>query len=270
MGLSKNRTGASFAVAFAVIIAALLQIVTTSLPALGIGDPIGSRSDAVRSLVTPAGWAFSIWGPLFAGTIAFAIYQALPAQRSSRLLAHVRLPAAGAFLGNAGWALYTQFYGLSAISALIILCTLLCLITIYRRFASWQPMFSTGERWLAVLPLSALAAWLTAATIVNIVASLIFHGVEVGEAAPLISAIVVLTGGVIASLALARGRGNPFYALIFLWALSAIYAAGGQQAELVAMAAGVAAVLVLVGMVIGLRSAGLKRWFGGAPVGARL
>jgi len=74
---------------------------------------------------------------------------------------------------------------------------------------------------------------------------------------------VVLTGGIIAFLALVRGRGNPLYAAVFLWALSAIYAAGGQRAEPVAIATGVAALLVIAGAAIGLRSASLRRWFGG-------
>lgn len=260
---SETRIEGHPAVVLAVILAALLQFLTTSLPALGIGDPIGSQSNAVRTLITPAGWAFSIWGPLFAGTIIFAIYQARPSQRTNALLLRIRLPAAGAFLGNAVWALYTQCFGLAVFSVAIIAATLACLIAIYRVFARWEPKFSTGERWLAVLPLSALAAWLTAATIVNIAATLLFYGVDGGEAAPLISALVVLTGGIIACLALVRGRGNPFYAIVFLWALSAIYAAGGQRAEPVAIATGVAAVLVIAGVAIGLRSAGLRRWFGG-------
>ena len=264
----KTRIDANPAAILAVIVAAILQIVASSLPAFGIGEPIGSQSDAVRTLITPAGWAFAIWGPLYAGSVVFAIYQALPAQRRNRLLAQIRLPAAGAFLGNALWALHTQFFGLAVFSAIIIVFSLSCLIAIYRVFASWQPMFATGERWCAVLPLSALAAWVTAATIVNIAATLLFYGVDAGQAAPLISALVILTGGAIASLVLTQGGGNPVYALVFLWALAAIYAAGGQRAELVAIAAVVAAGLVIIGMLIGLRSAGLRRWFGGAPAGA--
>ncbi|RYE45107.1 MAG: hypothetical protein EOP21_06875, partial [Hyphomicrobiales bacterium] len=48
-----------------VTLAALLQIATPMLPSLGVGDPIGSQSDSVRTLITPAGWAFSIWGALY-------------------------------------------------------------------------------------------------------------------------------------------------------------------------------------------------------------
>lgn len=256
------RVHADRAAVLAVIVAAVLQIAATSLPGLGVGEPIGSQSDDVRSLVTPAGWAFSIWGPLFAGSIAFAVYQAMPAQKANVLLARIRRPAAGAFLGNAVWAIHTQFFGLSAISSLIIIFTLVCLLSIYKVFANWQALFSRGERWVAVLPLSALAAWLTAATIVNIAASLRYHGVDAGEASATVAAIVVLTGGVIASVALARGGGNPPYALVFLWALGAIHAAGGQRAEPVAVATTIAAGLVILGTIVGLRSVGMDRWFG--------
>ena len=240
---------------------AVLQILTPVLPELGIGEPIGERSDSVHTLITPARWAFSIWGALYTGSIVFAIYQAFPSQRGNALLAQIRWLAAGAFLGNAAWAAYTQVYGLSVLSVAIILFTLACLLAIFRRFALWDQRFSTGERWCAVLPLSALGSWLTAASIVNIAAVLRFHGVEVGDAAPLIAATVVIVGGIIAAAALVRGHGNPPYALVFLWALSAIYAAGGQMAVVVAIATVLAAILVIVGTAWGLRHGGATHWF---------
>lgn len=254
--------GAGDSPRIAVVLMALLQILTPMLPALGVGESIGSQSDAVRTLITPAGWAFAIWGPLYTGSIAFAIYQALPAQRDSALLAHVRWPAAGAFLGNAVWAAYTQVFGLSIISAAIIVFTLVCLLVIYRRISDWRPGFTRTQRWLVVLPLCALASWLTVATIVNITAALRFHGVDAGDAGPLITAALVIVGGLIAAAALVSGQGNPPYALVFLWALAAIYAAGGQQATAVALGAAVAAILVIIGTVVGLRQGSVGRWFG--------
>lgn len=248
----------------AVLVLAILQIVTPMLPSLGVGQSIGSQSDAVQTLITPAGWAFSIWGPLYTGSMIFAIYQALPAQRGNALLVNVRWPAAGAFLGNALWAAYTQVFGLSLVSAAIIIFTLACLLVIYRHFSRWQPSFSRSERWLVILPLSALTAWLTAATIVNITAALRFHGIEPGDAAPILAAAIVIIGGVIAAAALVSGRGNPPYALVFLWALAAIYASGGQVTALVAAATAVAAVLVIGATVVGLRRGGRDRWFGPA------
>jgi len=266
MSTTQTKTSPTSSVRWFVIAAAALQVLTPVLPSLGMGESIGSQSDEVSTLITPAGWAFSIWGALYTGGFAFAIYQFLPSKANDPLLDKLRWAATGAFMGNAIWALYTQSFGLSAISALIIIFTLACLLRCYREFSAWDRGFTAQQRWLAVLPLSALAAWLTAATIVNIAASLRFHGVTAGDATPLVSAAVVIVGGIIAALALARGRGNPPYALVFLWALSAIYASGGQSTDAVALAAGASAALVVFGVVAGLRRAPSGMWFE-APAG---
>ncbi len=254
-----NQRGAPTLAMLAVLACAILQILTPLLPNLGIGRPIGSQSDTVRTLLTPAGWAFSIWGPLYAGSIAFALFQLLAAQRGNVGLDAVRWPAAGAFLGNALWAAYTQVYGPSAVSAAIILWSLTCLILVYRQISSWLTTPSGVETWFVSIPLSALAAWLTAASIVNISASLRFHGIDASEAAAsLIGAVVLLAGGVIAALAVMRDRGNIAYAATFLWALAAIYSAGGQTATPVGIAAALAAVVVLAGVFAGRRGAAAR------------
>lgn len=253
---STSHRGASTLAIVAVVACACLQILTPLLPELGMGRPIGSQSDSVRTLLTPAGWAFSIWGPLYAGSIVFALFQLMPSQRENIRLSTLRWPAAGAFLGNAFWAAYTQFFGLSVISAVIILWTLACLLVIYRQISSWNSKPTPAEIGFVVVPLSALAAWLTAASIVNISASLRFHGIEASNAAaPLIGAAVLLLGGALAAFAVARGRGNLAYAMTFIWALVAIYAAGGQAAAPVGVAAVLAAMLVLGGIFAGRRDA---------------
>lgn len=250
--LSPSRSDVSAAM-IAPIAGAVLQILVPVLPQLGIGQPIGDQSDSVRTLITPAGWAFSIWSALYLGSMVFAVYQLLPRQRDSDFLRAIRWPAAGAFFGNAVWAGYTQLFGLTGISVLIILFTLACLLAIYRHLARFSRPLGTADRWCVAVPLSALASWLTAASIVNIAAALRFHGVEAGASAPAISAAVIAVGGIIAAVALVKGFGNLAYAAVFLWALSAIYAAGGQQESAVAIAVVIAALLVIAGTLTGLK-----------------
>ena len=260
-----QATGTPSSTAFtrwAVAAAAVFQIAASSAPAFGFGEQIGARSDDVRSLITPASWAFAIWGPLFLGSVVFAIWQALPARAADPFVARLRWPAAGAFVGNGLWVLYTANLGLSIGSALIISASLASILAAYRVVATWEPRITRAHRWCAVLPLSALAAWLTAATIVNITATLKFYGVDADASGPLVASAILVVGGVIAGLALARGRGNPPYALVFLYALYAIYAAGGQADGSVAIGTMVAALLVVLGVVVGLRRADPGRWLG--------
>ncbi len=238
----------------AVLVLAIAQVAAAAMQAVGLGTPIGEQSDAIRTLITPAGWAFSIWGVLYTGAFVFAIYQALPSQRDNAYVRGLRWPAALAFLGNALWALYVQLVDLGAISVAIIFLSLGALLVALKHMTSWTRPLSAGDRWCVRLPLSALAAWLTAATIVNIAASLRFHGIEAdASAAPLIAAGVLALGGAIAGTALARSWGNLPFALVFLWALAAIYAAGGQLFSWVAYATIFAALETLVGTVIGRR-----------------
>ncbi|NBC88216.1 MAG: hypothetical protein GVX90_01745, partial [Alphaproteobacteria bacterium] len=221
----------------AVILAVMVQIGATFLPDLGFGEQIGDRSDSVRTLITPSGWAFAIWGPLFIGSAVFAIWQALPAQRGNPLLGRIAWPAAIALAAQGVWATYTQFANLTFVSALIILISLGGLLLCLRALSLAREL-SAGERWFAALVLSALAAWLTAASIVNISASLVYHGIGGGFANPIAAAVMVGVGGVVAALAVARSKGNPWYALVFCWALAAIYFRGGQEAGIIAIACG--------------------------------
>ena len=260
---SSSSGGRSDAQRIVILLAAIVQVAVTLLPSLGIGEQIGDRSDGVRTLITPAGWAFSIWGLLYAASFAYAVYQLLPAQRNNGLIDRIGWASTGAFLGNAVWALYVQFNDLSAISALIILFTLLCLLACFRAFALARDPLRPGERFLVALPLSLLAAWLTAATIVNIAASLKFHGVEPQDAAPVAGAAVVLVGGLIAATAIWNGRGNPWYALVFLWALAGIHSGNAADAPEIGWAAIASAILVAAAALARLsRSQDRRHWLG--------
>ncbi|WP_170004062.1 hypothetical protein [Pseudopontixanthobacter vadosimaris] len=247
----------------AIILAVMFQIGATFLPQLGIGQDIGSQSDDTRTLITPIGWAFSIWGPLFLGSAVFALWQALPMTRRNALLDRIGWPAAFAFLGNGLWATYTQLADLTIVSSVIIAATLASLMVILRRLTNFHRPFTTQERWIAVLLFSALAAWLTAATIVNIAAMLQYHGIFDAEPKPWLAAVIVLVGGIVGAAATAGSKGNPYYAGTFLWALFGIFMAGGQMAAIIAGACVVAALIVAVVAIMKLRAPKCRRrWLG--------
>ena len=260
MSISTDRSALQ---RIAILLAVVIQIGATFLPQLGFGDPIGDRSDSVRTLITPSGWAFAIWGPLFFGSAVYALWQALPGQRSNVLLDKIGWPSVIALSMQGFWATYTQFANLTFVSAIIILTSLVALLVILRRLVAFERPFSRAERIIVTITFSALAAWLTAASIVNISASLVYHGIGGNMDFPLISAGIVIIGGIIAALAVARSRGNPWYALVFCWALLAIYYRGGQQSGAIALACLISGVLVLAAVVLGLKErANRYHWFG--------
>lgn len=248
---------------WAVILAVVVQIGAGFLPRIGIGQFIGDRSDAVRTLITPAGWAFAIWGPLFLLSIAFAVWQALPAQRSNALLARIAWPATIALGAQGVWSTYTQLANLTFLSVIIILVSLGALLVVLRTLVAEQSL-SPGERIFVAPAFSALSAWLTAASIVNIAASLKYHGIAGSDPAPLVASAMIAIGAVIAAFAAAGVRGAPLYGLVFSWALIAINAAWGERFPMVGTAAIFGIVLVLAVTVWRLSQRENRRhWFGG-------
>ncbi|MBV7259195.1 hypothetical protein [Erythrobacter crassostreae] len=244
------------------ILAVICQVGSTFLPALGFGEQIGERSDSVRTLITPSGWAFSIWGPLFLGCLIFAIWQALPAQRFNALLNRICWPASIALAAQGVWAAYTQFNNLTVVSAIIIFVSLIGLLMVLRTLVK-HTEFTAKERWLVALVFSSLAAWLTAASIVNVSATLRYIGVSGEMTYPLVTAAMVAIGGVIAALATVRSRGNPWYALVFCWALTAIYFRGGQEEGMIALACIASGLLVALAALIGIANPHNRRhWLG--------
>ncbi len=259
----RTHTSRSLAQRLAIILAVVVQIGAGFLPRVGIGEFIGDRSDAVRTLITPAGWAFAIWGPLFLLSIGFAVWQALPAQRGNALVSRIGWPAAIALAAQGVWSTYTQLANLTAVSVLIILVSLGGLLVVLRALVA-APSLSRGERIFAAPAFSALAAWLTAASIVNIAASLKYHGIMGAEPMPVITTVMIVIGALIAAAAAWGSRGAPLYGLVFAWALIAINAAGGQKFAAVGWAAIAGIVLVLGVTALALSQESNRRhWFGG-------
>ena len=247
----------------AVIVAVFVQIGAGFLPRFGIGEFVGTRSDAVRTLITPAGWAFAIWGPLFLLSIIFAIWQALPGQKNNVLLARIAWPATIALGAQGVWSTYTQLANLTFISVLIILVSLAGLLAVMRALVA-APSLSRGERLFVAPAFSALSAWLTAASIVNVAAALKYHGVMGAEPSPGITTVMIGIGSLIAAAAAWRLRGAPLYGLVFAWALIAINAAGGREFETISLAtlSGIALVLCVTVWTLS-RQGNSSQWFGG-------
>src|ERR1044072_1407090 len=65
-----------------VIIATIGMIVFNYLAAAGLTGGVSTNivSDRYPTHITPSGYAFSIWGLIYLGCLAFSIYQALPSQ----------------------------------------------------------------------------------------------------------------------------------------------------------------------------------------------
>ena len=76
-------------------------------PLLGQSE-IGEVSRRTKSIVTPPGFAFGVWGPIFAASVGSAIAQSLPGQRTTTSARETGWWLAAAAAGNALWEVVAQ------------------------------------------------------------------------------------------------------------------------------------------------------------------
>lgn len=229
----------------AVLIAAVAQATLPSLPALaGWGVQIGQRANAEGPLpVTPAGYAFAIWGPIFAWCLAHAVWQALPDNGRDTLLRRAGWAFAAAMAGNALWALVFQSGGPAWATALILAGIAAAAVLSLARLASFPLPLRRDQVWLFAAPLGLLAGWVSVAAFVNLAVALSQGGWlpmrdPAGFASPALVAVATAT----ALAVIARFSPFPTYALAVIWGLVAVLARNGIDAT--GLTAGLAALLV--------------------------
>lgn len=224
-----------------VIAATLGMIAINWMAATGVlgGVETGAISDKYPTRVTPAGYAFSIWSLIYAGLIAFSIYQALPSQAARfRGLRRVYILSC---VANSAW-LYFWHQEMTLVCLAVIALLLVTLAYINIRLRKTE---TTGEYWLAKFPFGLYFGWVTAATILNATIALVYLNVRFDDATERIlgAALILIAAalGVIVRLKLT----NYFYPLAIAWALTAIgVKQSGQTLLVAAAAAGVVACLI--------------------------
>jgi hypothetical protein len=196
-----------------------INILANALPINGLNT--GEISDNFNVYFVPAGYVFSIWGIIYIGLIAYAVFQALPSQKDNP-----RLQATGWWvvlggLANSVWIFlwhYQQFVG--TLGAMLIL--LATLIAVYLRLGIGQMKVSTGETWAARIPFSIYLGWITVATVANVSDVLDFLKWNAFGIAPEIWFLIVLVAVLAISTLMSLNRRDVAYILVILWALVGI------------------------------------------------
>ena len=220
----------------------------------------------MRTLITPAGWAFAIWG------------SAVPAQCHLRGMAgaappsaamHCSIaspgPAAVALAAQGVWAAYTQMANLIRDFGPDHPGLAWRVAAGAARAGGRAPGCRARSAGLAAPVFrDALAAWLTAASIVNIAATLKYYGLGAGNSQP--RDRCGDGGGGIRNCGVGHGTGArraAIIGLVFCWALLAIHARGGQAFAPVGWAAMAGGAMVLAALAWQLSQPGNRRhWFG--------
>jgi len=236
-----------------VIILAVIATLTVNalaniLPLNGLNT--GAISDNFKVYFVPAGYVFAIWGLIYLLLIIFAIYQALPAQKTNPRLRRIGYLIVLSCVANIVW-LFLWHYEVFPLTLLAMLVLLFCLIAIYIRLKTGVSRVSTGETWAVRLTFSIYLGWITVATAANITDVLDYIKWNGWGISPVVWTMIVLAAVVVIAAAMSFTRRDIAYQLVILWALAGIAIKQATQ-PVVATSAWVALLLVFLFMGIGL------------------
>jgi hypothetical protein len=225
-----------------VVLAITVNIIASTLPLNG--QNTGEISDRFQVFFVPAGYVFAIWGIIYIGWIALAIYQMLPAQKANPRLRRLGYLFAWSGVANAAW-LFCWHYNQFGLSVLVMLVLLGLLIAGYLRLDVNRTRVTTGERWCVDIPFSVYLGWITVATVANITDLLYFIGWNGLGISAQVWAVIMLAAASLIGLGMAVIRRDAAYLLVLVWSFAGI---GIKQAAapLVATTAWITMLLALL------------------------
>ncbi|CAM9203416.1 unnamed protein product, partial [Laminaria digitata] len=186
----------------------------------------------------PAGWAFAIWGPIILGETALAVYQTLPLDSVSAAagwLSALSPWLAAAFLHQSCWCLsfrkWARDGGLLWFPALLLGGTAVCLGGAHHvlRGALAAGSMSTLQYALVHLPVSLHFGWVSCATLVNF-NNYIALLPRFSDNSKLRFSLGSIAAAVSLAVAVTGKTGDPVYAGVVAWALSAVASEKGWGA----------------------------------------
>lgn len=210
------------------------------------GKNTAQISDANPTLITPAGYVFSIWGIIYIMLGIFVVFQALPSEKEKSYQKRINWLFVISSLLNVLWLILWQFEQLIPSTALMFLL-LATLSLIYLRLNIGKSAVSLRERLAVHLPFSVYLSWISIASIANVAVALVsvnWDGFGIDPetwAALLIIIALVLTLFVVAT------RKDLAYGLVIVWALVGIAVKQSENPN-VAVIATVSAVIVAVAL----------------------
>jgi len=221
------------------------------------GRSTGAISDSFHVYFVPAGYVFAIWGVIYIGLLAFAVFQALPSQAANPRLRRVGYLFALSCLLNMAW-LFLWHYEQFLLTIVVMLLLLLSLIAIYLLLGIGRGQVSRAEAWCVRATFSVYLGWITVATLANATDVLNYLGWNGAGLQPALWAAILLLVAAAITVAVIFTRGDVGYTLVIVWAYIGI-AVKQAATSLVAVTAAVLVVAIVAALVLGLR----RRWAAG-------
>ncbi|WP_375435342.1 hypothetical protein [uncultured Hymenobacter sp.] len=208
------------------------------------GQSMGTVSGKYPTLLTPAGYAFSIWGLIFLTLAVYAVWQLLPTQRTNLLPDAVAQPLAVANIATALWVVLFAYERMLP-GWLVMLVILGALIMAYGR-ARRLVLADVAPRWVSV-PFALYLGWISVAATIDSIIGLRQLGWQPDLNLAMLLGLVLLAVVVGLGLLISREFKEVAFPLVVAWALIAIWVAQRHIYPELSWAALIGAGVVAVG-----------------------
>lgn len=187
-----------------------------------LGDsPVGQTAIDSTPLIVPAGYAFAIWGIIYAGLMVFPIYQLVKKREKSSLWHQVRIWFSLNVVANGLWLAFASYNWLWT-TAVIIAFMLVSLYQINQLLIEIEAKEQPLNFWAERLVFSLYFAWITLATVLNVSSALSFYDWDGFGISEVNWSIIMLTiTSVIAAAVFLKYRDRG-YAAVVVWAFLAL------------------------------------------------
>lgn len=232
------------------VIAFVLMVMLNYLSNTGLisDKTIGEVSGKYQNLFTPAGYAFSIWGLIYFGLLAFVVYQArglFKKAGSDEVVSQIGWWFVISCMANGFWIYLwlNDFIGLSVLAMVLLLFSLIKIILNTKMEMEDEPLQRIAFVWW---PFSFYSGWITVALVANVSAYLAkINWDRLGLSELAWAIIMVCVAGAI-NLIITWTRNMREFALVGAWALVAIAVANWNGQDALVYTAIVVAAILLV------------------------
>ena len=243
---------------FNVAVFAVTVIVNGLASSLALnGVTTAEVSDLYFTLVTPAGYVFSIWGVIYTLLLLFVVFQALPSQREKPFLEQISVLFILSGVFNVVW-LFLWHYDQIVLSVVLMFALLATLIAVYMRLGIGKTSVTLKERLFVHLPFSVYLGWITVASIANVASALVSIQWDGFGLANETWAVLVIAVAVLITLVVIATRKDVAYSLVLVWALVGIAVNQSDYRDIVT-AATASVIIIIVALVVFLALSKLKR-----------
>ena len=222
------------------------------------GQDMATLSARYPTPITPAGYAFSIWGLIFLGLVGYAVWQLLPAQRANPLPDAVAKPLTLASVATGLWVVLFSFeLILPSVAAMAVILVALVLV-----YGQARPLvLAKAAPFWASLPFAVYLGWISVAAAINFTIGLQRLGCQAGPELSVWLAYVLIGVVALVALVLTAGFQDWAFALTLSWALVGIWAARlGDEPTLAWVALAVAVAVALVGFAAARQGGKRQPW----------